>query len=337
MNVPTDFDFVRALTTAKYPNDKIRIQAIMLKSEGWECWAIAEELGCHEDSVSRWCSKVDRLGIDSMCKSSVRGRPPIVSKNREQMFKSLTCLTQSYLSPYRGEKLRLRLETQGFTMSLATVYDTLGRLDFTYQTTRPVNPKRDDLAVAQWKAEFPSQLNALKELHSDKLVKVFFQDEARFGQKGTKSKQWAPKGQRPSRPCQDEYENGYIFGAVEPTKGQHHFLVTTEVCKEFMQHFLNSLSRTLGRGVHAMLVLDNAGWHTSPQLAVPTNITLHFLPSYSPDLNPVENLWDFMKDNFLCNRIMKGGKEILRVGSEACSKVTREIVMSVCRRNYCTT
>ena len=168
-------------------------------------------------------------------------------------------------------------------MSLSTVYETLGRFDFTYQTTRPVNPKRDETAVAQWKADFPAHLKELLEQHPDKHIKVFFQDEARFGQKGIKSKQWADKGERPSRPCQDEHENGYIFGAVEPESGQHHFLVATDVCKEFMQHFVNSFSRTLGRGVHAMLVLDNAGWHTTPQLAVPSNMTLHFLPSYAPN------------------------------------------------------
>ena len=268
---------------AKYENDKTRIQAIMLRSEGWECWAIAEELGCHEDAVSKWWSKAQRLGIDSVCQSSKRGRPPIVGEDEVQLFRSLTYLTQSYRSPYRGDKLKQRLDAQGISMSLSTVYETLGRLDFTYQTTRPVNPKRDKTAVAQWKADFPAHLKELQEQHPDKHIKVFFQDEARFGQKGIKSKQWADKGERPSRPCQDEHENGYIFGAVEPESGQHHFLVATDVCKEFMQHFVNSFSRTLGRGVHAMLVLDNAGWHTTPQLAVPSNMTLHFLPSYAPN------------------------------------------------------
>jgi hypothetical protein len=56
MNMSKEYDFASALAMAKYENDKTRIQAIMLKSEGWECWAIAEELGCHEDSVSKWWS-----------------------------------------------------------------------------------------------------------------------------------------------------------------------------------------------------------------------------------------------------------------------------------------
>ena len=139
------------------------------------------------------------------------------------------------------------------------------------------------------------------------------------------------------RPCQDEYANGYIFGVVEPQSGQHYFLVTTDVCTDFMQQFLNSFSKSLGRSVQALMVLDGAAWHKTPNLKVPSNISLHFLPPYSPDLNPAENLWDFMKDNYLCNRIMKGGKEILKIGVAACRKVTKEIVQSVCRRNYCTT
>lgn len=337
MNIHEGYDFGLALAMAKYSNDKIRIEALMLRSEGWECAAIAEEVGCHKDSVSKWWTSCLKDGFESVCQCSHRGRPAIVNGNNFCLFKSLTCLTQSYLSPYRGEALMLRLKTNGITMSLSTVYSTLHRLDFSYQTTRPYNPKRDEAAVSQWKVEFPMRLHEIEIAHPDRIIKVFFQDEARFGQKGTKSKQWAAKGERPERPCQDEFANGYIFGAVEPKNGLHHFLVTTDVCTEFMQHFLNTFSKSLGRGVHAMMVLDRAGWHRTPNLKVPSNVTLDFLPAYSPDLNPAENLWDFMKDNFLCNRIMKGGKEILRIGSEACKKITCEMVKSVCKRNYCLT
>ena len=148
------------------------------------------------------------------------------------------------------------------------------------------------------------------------------------------AKQWSLVGMRPTRERQISYGNGWIFGAACPTTGQRHFLVSDDIGTGFMQYFLNTFSKTLGRGVHAILVCDNASWHTTSNLTVPKNVTLHFLPPYSPELNPIENLWAFMKSNYLCNKILRGGKEIIKAGVLACNKVTAEIVMSVCGGHY---
>lgn len=222
-------------------------------------------------------------------------------------------------------------------MSLSTVYANLHKNDFSYQTTRPVNPNRDEAQVAQWKVQLPEVLNEVAESQPGKILKLFFQDEARFGQKGTQSKQWATVGQRPTRERQDEFKNAYLFGAVCPESGQSHFLVATDADTTFMQIFLNNFSKTLGRGVHALLVLDNAPWHKTKSLKVPSNVTLHFLPPYSPDLNPTENLWDFMKDNYLCNKVTRGMNELIKLGVDACRRITAETIRSVCARNYCKT
>ena len=337
MNMQTDYDFEIALASAKYSTDSIRIEALLLRSQGWTNVDIEEELGCHHDSVSRWWSKATRLGFGDICAGKRRGRPPILQSNQIQLFKSLIFLTQSYATPYRGEQFAVKLSKHGIFMSTSTLYQNLHKYNFSYQTTRPVNPNRSEIAVKEWKSNFKSVVNELEKRNENKTIKVFFEDETRFGQKGTRCCQWAPIGQRPTRPCQDEFGCGYIFGIVNPLSGQNHFLVTTDVCKEFMQYLLNNFSKSLGRSIHALLVLDNASWHTSSSLAVPKNITLHFLPPYSPDLNPVENLWGYMKENFLCNRIMKGGKEILKAGVVACGRITNQIVQSVCRRDYCST
>ena len=170
-----------------------------------------------------------------------------------------------------------------------------------------------------------------------KILKLFFEDEARYGQKGTMIKQCSLVVQRPTRERQDEFKNAYLFGAVCPESGQSPFLVATDADTTFIQVFLNNFSRTLGRGVRAFLVLDNAPWLKIASLKVPSNVTLHFLPPYSPDLNPTENLWDFMKDNYLCNEVTRGANGLIKLGVDACRRITAEIVGSVCARNYCTT
>ena len=234
----------------------------------------------------------------------------------------------------RGKDLLVLLNGRGFKMSQSTLYSALSSEKFSYQACRPYNPRRDEDLVRQWKDDFENVFTQVSQDHSSKEISVFVQYETRFGQKGTTSKQWAPVGKRPNRPVQDEYGNGYIFGAVCPDSGHKHFLVSTDLCIDFMQYFLKTFSRSLGRGVHALLVLDNASWHTSPKLKIPKNITLHFLPAYSPDLNPIENLWKFIKSNFLCNKWIKGGKQILKAGIDAVKKLTPEMIKSVCARNY---
>ena len=325
------------LATATKPADLKRAEALLLRCDGWSCVDIGDELGCHPDTVSRWWTKLKRELEGNVLQPSGPGRPPILNGSNAQLFRSLIFLTQSYARPYRGGDIKVLLQSRGISMSLSSVYNNLHKHDFSYQTARPMNPNRDEVKVAQWKVQLPEVLSEVKKSQPGKSLKLFFQDEARFGQKGTMSKQWAPVGERPTRVRQDEFKNAYLFGAVCPESGQSHFLVATDSDTAFMQIFLNNFSRTLGRGVHALLVLDNAPWHKSASLKVPSNVTLHFLPPYAPDLNPTENLWDFMKDNYLCNKVTNGIKELIKLGVDACKRVTAEIVKSVCARNYCTT
>ena len=327
----------KALATASTAAQVIRAEAVMLRAQGWTCVDIAEELTCHADTVSRWWSTFKRENDGEVQAVRSVGRPPILGAANTQLFRSLIFLTQSYARPYRGEDLKKLLENRGISMSLSSVYVGLHAQTFSYQTPRPFNPKRSEIQVSQWKDEFPDVLDMTRKSNSEKTVSVFFQDETRYGQKGTLSKQWAPVGLRPARPRQDDFKNSYIFGAACPESGQHHFLVATDSDTEMMSIFLNNFSESLDPGLHALLVLDNAPWHKSASLKVPSNITLHFLPPYAPDLNPIENLWDFMKDNYLCNKVTRGLKELMRAGVHACRQVTTEIIQRVCARNYCTT
>ena len=81
------------------------------------------------------------------------------------------------------------------------------------------------------------------------------------------------------------------------------------IATEAMQEHL--VSNAVDPGAHAVLILDQAGWHVTPKLKVPDNITLMFLPPRSPELNPVENLWQFMRDNWLSNRVFKDYDDIV--------------------------
>ncbi len=103
---------------------------------------------------------------------------------------------------------------------------------------------------------------------------------------------------------QTEYEWIYVFGAVNPANGKSSALLAPTVNTDYMNHHLRFISEQAGRDVHVVLVLDRAGWHIAKALEVPANITLLHLPPYSPELNPVERLWAYIKSHYLSNRII---------------------------------
>ena len=165
-------------------------------------------------------------------------------------------------------------------------------------------------------------------------VRVFVMDEARFGQKGTTTRVWARRGSRPTVVKQTRYEWVYLYAAVEPATGASVALQAPLVNTGTMSVFLGMLSGELGPKDHAVLIMDRAGWHTSKKLAVPDNITILLLPSYSPELNPVENLWGYLRSHYLSNRAYEDYQHLLDAGAEAWQQLTPELLRTVCACDY---
>ena len=141
--------------------------------------------------------------------------------------------------------------------------------------------------------------------HPDQRVEVWFQDEARVGQQGTLTNVWAERGSRPTAVKQTEYEWCYLWAAVNPVTGASSAMITPTVDTALMNQHLRFISREAGPQVHVVLVLDRAGWHVAKSLEVPDNITLLPLPPYSPELNPVERVWGYLRSHHLSNRIYR--------------------------------
>ena len=134
-------------------------------------------------------------------------------------------------------------------------------------------------------------------------IEVWFQDEARVGQQGALTRVWAKRGSRPRAVRDRRYTWAWLFGAVCPERGVGAAVVLPHVNVEAMNLHLAEIGRRVAEGAHAVLVLDGAGWHTSPRLRVPGNISLLPLPRYAPELNPVENIWAFLRQNLLSHRV----------------------------------
>jgi hypothetical protein len=105
---------------------------------------------------------------------------------------------------------------------------------------------------------------------------------------------------------------------------------------EAMQFHLDEISQTVAKGAHAVLLLDRAGWHTTHKLSVPKNMTLILLPSRSPELNPVENIWQYLRANWLSNRVFENHTEISDAACEAWNKLTAlpAVITSIGMRDW---
>ena len=153
---------------------------------------------------------------------------------------------------------------------------------------------------------------AIPEHAREQPIELWWQDEARVGQQGTLTRVWAERGSRPPAPRDQRREWAYIFGAVCPHRDIGAALVLPYANAHAMNLHLEEISCQVTQGSHAVLLLDGAGWHqTGEKLAVPGNISLLQLPSYSPELNPVENIWQFLRQNHLGNRVFKSYTDIV--------------------------
>lgn len=142
---------------------------------------------------------------------------------------------------------------------------------------------------------------AIKNAAQGRVLRLMFQDEARFGRINDPHRCWAPAPLRPVVRSAVIREFTCAFAAVCPIDGVLDSLVLPEASTETMNLFLEEVdSRHLEEFI--VMILDGAGWHTAKKLNVPENMHLHFLPPYSPELNPTENLWDEIREKGFSNR-----------------------------------
>jgi DDE superfamily endonuclease len=138
-----------------------------------------------------------------------------------------------------------------------------------------------------------------------------FADEARFGRMNRPRPCWAPTGVRPEVAAQLIREYIYLYGAVCPKDGRCVYLIMPASDTACFQIYLDVLSRKYSRQ-HILLVLDGAPNHQCGLLAVPDNISLLFLPPYSPELNPKENLWDEIREKIFKNLALKSTNAVVQ-------------------------
>ncbi len=137
-------------------------------------------------------------------------------------------------------------------------------------------------------------------------------------------------------PRDQRTKSTYIFGAICPARGVGAGLVLPRCNTAMMQLHLQEIATQIAPGAHARVRLDQAGWHMTGKLRVPDNMTLLPLHSKAPELNPVENIWQFMRENWLSNRVFNSYEEIVALSCDAWNKLTNQpwTIMSIGLRDW---
>jgi len=143
---------------------------------------------------------------------------------------------------------------------------------------------------------------------------------------------WAKVGSRPPAVRQTQYDYLYVFSAVCPETGDASGLITPNVNTDAMNAFLAQFGRELPPDVHAAMILDRAGWHVAGLLRVPANVTLVLLPAKSPELNPAEHLWHYLRSHHWSNRLYPTWEDLKHAAVAAWRAVclVPELIKSVC-------
>lgn len=167
-------------------------------------------------------------------------------------------------------------------------------------------------------------------------VDIWSQDETRVGQQGSLTRIWAKRGTRPRKVRQQQFISTYIYGAACHETGESCALILPYANTQAMNMLLQELSSGIRPHRHVALLMDNAGWHRSITLIIPTNITLIPLPPYAPELNAMEQIWEWVKNHFLSNQCYGVYEDIVTMACYAWNQLAQnvDLVKSIIHRDW---
>ena len=285
--------------------------------------------------------RFNSLGPDGLLNRKAPGPKP---KLNEDQRRALATLVDSGPIPAVHGVVRWRLkdlaqwifEEFGISLSETTLSRELKALGFRKLSARPRHYAQNELEMEQF-TNAPSHCGSDRAgLPEGTEIELWWHDEARVGQKNKLTRRWARRGSRPRAPHDQRTTWAYIFGAICPQKGKGAGLVLPYCDTQAMAAQLAEISQAVAPGAHAVLLLDRAGWHVSPKLKVPANITLLPLPPRAPESNPMENVWQFVRDNWLSNRLFGSYDAIVEHCCDAWNRLVEQPwkIMSIGLRDW---
>jgi len=257
---------------------------------------IAKHTAVSVPTVHRVIANYNRLGTVAVETPGSGGRRHAhltVEQERAFLAPFFECAERGELATARHIQHALEAQVHQ-PVHLNAIYRLLARHRWRKLVPRPRHPKADPQEQAAFLKNFPTIVQAAvatRDPADQRPILQMAQDEGRFGRISVLKRAWAPPGIRPHSAQQMVREFLYVYAAVAPSEGTMTSLILPEASTAMMTLFLEHVSKTFPNSFLVMQV-DQAGWHSAKDLVIPENIRLIAQPAYSPELNPVEHIWD---------------------------------------------
>lgn len=173
--------------------------------------------------------------------------------------------------------------------------------------------------------------NLQNEIKADE--ELYFFDESRFGTHSKIGHGWFRTGIRTPVKFKLGYKNFYLYSAANSKTGDEFTLLLPNVNINCMNIFIKEFA-AVNKNKKIVIVMDGAAWHKSDKLKIPSNIRIIIQPSYSPELNPIERLWQYIKNHTIKNKVYKTLADLEKEICKFIKNLTPEIIKSVCKVNY---
>jgi transposase len=309
---------IERLKTEPAGINRERLNAVRLGMEGeLGLGEIARQTGRSRATIQTWFDLYRQHGIGRLCGHSAAkaGRKCALGARAEkELRKKLAKGSFRRVDDARGW-LKSRF---GLDKPQSTVRRWLGKLGAGLKVVRPRHPKSDPGARSAFRSQLARRILAAVKAkvtdHRNRPLRLWVADEARFGLKPSHRRAWVTRGVRAHKSSLCRYEWQYVWAALQVGGGGSEFFYSNKADQAVSAVFLRQISQRDPRAVH-VVIWDGAGFHPDNDgPGVPDNVVLVRQPPYSPELNPVEKLWDMLRDG-LCNRTWRGLDDLMNAAT----------------------
>ena len=278
---------------------------------------IAQRVGRSRATIQSWFSLYREGGISQLCRRSEKkgGRKAAMNQRAWNEFRKKLAKGTFRTGHQAREWISRRFKIQ---RSVSTVRRWMGKLGARLKVVRPRHPNSSESK----RYEFRNQMARLvfKELKEQvpdfrgKPIRLWVADEARFGLQPSHRRAWVSRGVRAHKDSRCRYDWQYVWAALQIGGGGSEFLYSNKADQDVSSYFLNQIARRDPLALH-VVIWDGAGFHPmGNDTRLPPNVVVVRQPPYSPELNPVERLWDMLRDA-LCNRSWASLEDLLEAAT----------------------
>ena len=319
----------------RYKRQDKLLEAVALRYEGYTDQEIACLLNFNRQSISRMIVRFKKKGLEEYIANHYKGNRRNLSEEEEQAALDEVAELAAQGHPAGVEEVRAALEKRpGRKSRTAYVYDVIHRHKWRQVMPRPKHPQAADPEEQETaKKEIGEKFEELKKNEPERKVRLMFQDEAGFGRINVPKRCWCPPQIRPCVPCLRIREYEYAYGAVDPENGDSFFLILPYSNVDYMNLFLEHLGKEYEDDM-ILLLCDNASWHTTEKIRTPDNIVLFHIPPYTPEMNPIEQIWKELRKRGFKNGFFESLDKVEERLCEVISSLTNQTVMNITKRAW---